>query len=97
MTGKGTDSESPSGWVDFFSLVIGTITPHSQLRQFILGSLVVLSLTRRPLLNISDGPIKEISDFKGSDTYQALSDRLALPTYAQVGRSVSSLLAVFAG
>lgn len=40
----------------------GNTTPHSQLRQLILGSFRLLSLTIFP---------------------QALSDRLALPTYAQ--------------
>jgi hypothetical protein len=79
----------------FCSLIIGTMTPHSQLRQFILTCLVDVSLTRRPLSHVSGKSVNMKIEYHSEDvsvmtgqTYQALSERLALPTYAQARHSV---------
>lgn len=58
-TGRGAEGAVPfvSGPLSFFSvsfsLMIGTITPHSQLRQFIFSCFVLGSLTIRPLDHVS--------------------------------------------
>jgi hypothetical protein len=62
----------------------GITTPHSQLRQLILGLPVLVSFTKRPL----DVFLVRSTVFSHQfvlTAYQALSDRLALPTYAQHG------------
>lgn len=59
--------------------VIGTNTPHSQLRQFSFGSFLTRSWTTLPLfLSFSTACTTE-----SVTTYHALSDRFALPTYTQ--------------
>jgi len=69
---------------------MGIMTPHSQLRQFNLGSLVALSCTSRPLQKMHVSPAisfcwSRMASLRSRDTegfsYQALSDRFALPTY----------------
>jgi hypothetical protein len=72
----------------------GITTPHSQFRQFNFGFFVIVSFTSRPL---SNGHISSITtrhanalkrqngpqEMKKRSTHQALSDKLALPQYAQ--------------
>ena len=59
--------------------VIGTNTPHSQLRQFNFGSFLTRSWTILPLF------LSFSKTFRQGrwQTYHALSDKFALPTYAQ--------------
>jgi len=68
----------------------GITTPHSQFRQFNFGFFVIVSFTSRPL---SNGHISSVTtrhanrvglqEMKKRSTHQALSDKLALPQYAQ--------------
>lgn len=79
-----------------------TKTPHSQFLQFNLGSFVTRSFTIRPLLiGRLAGCLRwyyfATVAFEGGNcwvnienTYQALSERFALPTYAHaIGRGFS--------
>jgi hypothetical protein len=65
-------------------------TPHSQLRQLSLGLPLPRSFTRRPLFSrerpLASAPVElesGASQARAQRTHQALSDRLALPTYAK--------------
>lgn len=74
----------PSSLSLLSGLQMGSKTPHSQFRQFSFGCLVDLSMTGRPLqISYYYKPFIARETEKRERTYQALSDRLALPTYAQ--------------
>ena len=64
---------------------IGTMTPHSQLRQLSFGCFVVLSCTNRPLPQVL-GP--RLDQRQKQKTHQALSERFALPTYTHAAHRV---------
>lgn len=82
-----TSSLGPPAWA-WALLAPGTriTTPHSQLRQLILGLPVARSLTKRPLLAFGFSSVTLLKFVAGlAVSHHALSDRFALPIYAQPG------------